>query len=443
MNFKFYVCILLGPVFSFPRLAELLFDHLILMSDDGDDDVYVCDTCKDIFLTSKEFKQHEEEEHSGKEEQVEPIKIKRSRNSSSHDDVYSSDIDLDIFPTGKKSKQHEEEKQSGREEQEKSNKAKRSWSSSIDTSKKLTLHEEEMHFAKEEKEEPVQVKRSRNSSSSSEGASSDIDPWNQLSDEVVLNILRLLPRKDLVRSSLISRRFKDLSRDESLWTELTLDFENIKRDTESCRKLVDRCKKLSSLEITDKRKQFGLQRHPDSKDIMTVVSRAKKTLMSLKIDDFIQEWTPSAMAKLGRLENLKSLTLTFSTEPKEVNSQVKGANMLEELKNLNHLEELKLSITITFTTEYYYNFNYPQKSKSRPVLKRVFQQLDKLKKVEMRLPLGDYSNRLVAVIAENNPELQVLRFEEHHSISDETLNILEECCPDLREFANGSIIINL
>ena len=248
----------------------------------------------------------------------------------------------------------------------------------------------------------------------------------------------------MVTSSLISRRFRNLRRDESLWTGLTLDLENIKRDAESCRKLVDRCKKLSSLEITDKRKQSGLQRHPDSKDIMTVVSRAKKTLKSLKIDDSIQEWTPSAMAKLGRLENLQSLTLTFSTEPKEVNSHA-GANMLKQLANHNQLEELKLSITITITTEYYYNFGYPQRSKSRPVLKRVFQQLDKLKKVEMRLPLGDYSNRLVVVIAENNPELQVLRFEgeEDHPISDETLNILEECCPDLREFANGSIIINL
>ena len=125
------------------------------------------------------------------------------------------------------------------------------------------MHEEEEHSAKEEQEEPMKVKRSRNSSSSSEGASSDVDPWTQLSDEVVLDILRLLTKKDLVTSSLISRRFRNLRRDESLWTGLTLDLENIKRNAESCRKLVDRCKKLSSLEITDKRKQSGLQRHHD------------------------------------------------------------------------------------------------------------------------------------------------------------------------------------
>ena len=82
------------------------------------------------------------------------------------------------------------------------------------------MHEEEEHSAKEEQEEPMKVKRSRNSSSSSEGASSDVDPWTQLSDEVVLDILRLLTKKDLVTSSLISRRFRNLRRDESLWTGL-------------------------------------------------------------------------------------------------------------------------------------------------------------------------------------------------------------------------------
>ena len=87
---------------------------------------------------------------------------------------------------------------------------------------------------------------------------------------------------------------------------------------------------------------------------MTVVSRVKETLKSLKVDKSIQEWTPTAMGKLGCLENLKSLTLTFSTEPKAVNSHA-GANMLEELANLYQLEELKLSIK-------YYNYP-PEKQK--------------------------------------------------------------------------------
>ena len=52
------------------------------MSDCGDDDVHICDTCMDIFLTSEELKQHEEEKHSDKEKQEEPSKAKRSRSNS-------------------------------------------------------------------------------------------------------------------------------------------------------------------------------------------------------------------------------------------------------------------------------------------------------------------------------------------------------------------------
>ena len=82
------------------------------------------------------------------------------------------------------------------------------------------------------------------------GESDGVNHWPLLSDEVVIYILRLLPQKDLVRSSLIDRRFRTLSRDDSLWTKLTLDVENIKQNAESCRKLVDRCKKLTSLKIS-------------------------------------------------------------------------------------------------------------------------------------------------------------------------------------------------
>lgn len=330
-------------MFTFPRLAELVFDNLILMSDCGDD-VYICDSCLEIFLTSKEFEQHEEK-HSGKKEQ------------------------------GKSSK----------------------------------------------------VKRIRSSSPNSEGESSDVDFWTFLSDEMVLYIFRLLPRKVLVDMSLLSRRFRKLSRDDSLWTELILDYEDIKQDADCCRKLVDRCIKLSSLKITDNRNRERLQ----IRKIMTVVSRAKETLKSLKVDESILEWTPTAMTKLGRLENLKSLTLTFSTDPNAYNSHA-GANMLEVLAKLNKLEELKLSIT------YFY-----KRSRSLLVMRRVFQQLKKLKKVEMDIPEEDFDDSLVVAIAENNPELQVLRFENYHFISDRSLSVLYDCCPDLQELGMDDLQINL
>ena len=79
-----------------------------------------------------------------------------------------------------------------------------------------------------------------------------INYWPRLSDEIVLFILRLLPQKDRVTVSKINRRFHDLSQDDSLWTELTFDYENIKENIQSCRDLVVRCGKLSHIKITNK-----------------------------------------------------------------------------------------------------------------------------------------------------------------------------------------------
>ena len=101
-----------------------------------------------------------------------------------------------------------------------------------------------------------------------------INHWPTLSDEIVLMILRHLPLKELVKVSLINKKFRDFSRDDSLWTELTLDYEDIKQNAESCRKLVERCKKLASLKISNESKNWK------PLNIMTVVIRAKETLKS-------------------------------------------------------------------------------------------------------------------------------------------------------------------
>ena len=130
----------------------------------------------------------------------------------------------------------------------------------------------------------------------------DINHWPRLSDEIALFILSHLPQKDLVSVSLISRKFRDLSRDDSLWTELTLDYKDIKRNAASCRKLVERCKKLVTLKILNESK------NRNTLNIMTVVIRAKESLKILQVDCSMRDWTPAAMGKLGRLKNLTSLT---------------------------------------------------------------------------------------------------------------------------------------
>ena len=255
-------------------------------------------------------------------------------------------------------------------------------------------------------------------------ASSAVDHWPRLSDEIVLIILRLLPEKDLVKSSLINKRFRDLSRDKSLWTELTLDYVNIKQNAESCRKLVERCKKLSSLKISNKTCQW------DKLNIMTVVTGAKESLRCLEINNALKEWSPAAMAKLGSLQNLRSLTFSFSSVIALAVNSYKGAKVLEELANLDQLEVLKLRITR------YYDCSMSN-SNSLPVMKRVFQQLKKLKEVDIFTT--DYDDSLVVALAENNTSLKMLRLRNYPSLSDETVDILANSCPALEGFNISSI----
>ena len=270
------------------------------------------------------------------------------------------------------------------------------------------------------------VKKQKTAASS--GAASSQDPresdgvnhWPLLSDEVVVYILGMLPQEDLVKSSLIDRRFGTLSRDVSLWTELTLDIENIKQNAESCRKLVDRCKKLSSLKIKNNRLFWG------KLNIMTVVTRAKERLRCLEISSAIVEWTPAAMVKLGSLRNLTSLAFSFCPDPNAVNLY-KGANMLEELKNLDQLEVLQLRITRDIPLSY--------NSNSLPVMKRVFKQLKKLKRVDIRT--RDYDDSLVVTLAENNPNLRALCLKDYPSLSEETVDVLAKFCLGLEELAIG------
>ena len=256
-------------------------------------------------------------------------------------------------------------------------------------------------------------------SSKDPGESDGVNHWPLLSDEVVLYILRLLPQKDLVRSSLIDRRFRTLSRDDSLWTNLTLDIANIRQNAESCRKLVDRCRKLTSLKISTVEYRIKL-------NIMTVVTRAKERLRCLEIDYAMRDWTPAAMEKLGGLQNLTSLSFTFSSEPYAVNLY-KGAEMLEELANLDQLEVLQLTIERD-----YYNRPPSSNSNSLPVMKRVFKQLKKLKEVDIQTP--DFDESLVVTLAENNPNLRALRFKNHPFLSDEIIDVLANSCPGLEEF---------
>ena len=259
-----------------------------------------------------------------------------------------------------------------------------------------------------------------------------VNCWPLLSDEAVLIIFRLLPQKDLVTVSLVDRRFSQISKDPSLWTQLTLDVKNILQNAESCRELVDRCKKLDCLEITKKYGNFS--NHIDT-SIINMVMRAVESLKSLKVDHSLAEWTPVAMAKLGSMKNLTRLSLSFAfaSDSNSVRPILAGAEMLEELKNLDQLEVLTLVLKDYNLSGKSYDESYGE---SYEVLERVFQQLKKLK--EVKLYPCVYGESLVIALAENNPDLKVIWGKVFSSFSDETIEVLVNSCPALEDIIISS-----
>jgi len=211
---------------------------------------------------------------------------------------------------------------------------------------------------------------------------SPIDHWSRLSDEMVLFILRFLPLKDLVKVSLINKRMRKLSRDDSLWTELTLDYEDIKLSADSCRRLVERCKKLARLKITNKND------HQNPLNIMSVVIRAKDRLKVLEIDRSIHKWTDVALSKLGQMKELRRIALKFDF--------VDDENAKHGMQQLNKLHQLEV---LCVRTRLWKAMMMMMSNELQ------FQHFKKLKEVDILFASANF----VAVLRSNNPDLKVLR----------------------------------
>jgi len=238
-----------------------------------------------------------------------------------------------------------------------------------------------------------------------------IDHWPLLSDEVVLAILRYLPQKVLGTLSRVNKRMRDLSRDDSLWTEITLDYEDITQREGSCRDLVERCKKLASLKITHKENFFSSV----SSNIMPVVIGAKNCLKSLEVDWSLNYWTDAAMCELSKMKGLRNLSFTMNS--------VQNPISVSNLAQLDQLEILKINYTRKILLP---NISFHH------WIKYVFQQLKKLKIVDLYLPGYAGSDDVLVALASNNPGLKVLR-NRGGFCSVKSIEVLSNKCPDLEE----------
>ena len=154
-----------------------------------------------------------------------------------------------------------------------------------------------------------------------------------LPTEVLLMIFSLLSQSDLVSISQTCQVLKQVACDPSLWTEITLNYEAIRKSTWACRELIGRCTMLNHLTITSTRTDI------DSAKVMSVVVKRQDTLTYLKIDND-KGLHNSAMTELSKMTNLRHLVM---------GGERLESNGLSLLTNLTELQEF-LILTSPYTS---------------------------------------------------------------------------------------------
>lgn len=287
---------------------------------------------------------------------------------------------------------------------------------------------------------------SRHLEDANDGQAAGTNHWLSLSNEMVFSILRLLPQKDLVTISRINKKFRDLSRDEGLWRELTLDYQNIKENNQSCRDLLARCGKLSHLKITnklfdnpppspivyrddsdndDEQEQTNENANDEDFDdtaplnIMSVVIEAEATLTSLHIEtDWVSKWSPNALSQLGQMKQLQELQWGFDVK----------YSGLTHLAGLQNLTEIKI-------------WFHKYEQVAMKTMKTFFSQFNKLQVVHVN---DVSSDEMITNLASNNPSLRELSLydykagsneDESRILSDQSLLFLAENCPNLESIS--------
>ena len=84
-----------------------------------------------------------------------------------------------------------------------------------------------------------------------------------------------------------------------------MDFKDIKQSENSCQKLIDRYKNMTSLEISNnahKLKSLNLMS-------VLVIIRAKRSLKSLKVDSSIRRWSNAAFKILGQIQESSKVSI--------------------------------------------------------------------------------------------------------------------------------------
>eukprot|EP00092_Neocalanus_flemingeri_P036684 GFUD01039939.1.p1 GENE.GFUD01039939.1~~GFUD01039939.1.p1 ORF type:complete len:363 (-),score=105.40 GFUD01039939.1:18-1106(-) len=237
-------------------------------------------------------------------------------------------------------------------------------------------------------------------------------------DEVWISILSFLPPFSLCSMSKTSHRFNCLSRDPTLWTNLTIDWQSIKNHTTSVEGIINRSTRIKSMTVRNRTFE-----QVNSPQIVMIVKKANSTLTSLT---FSPDWDSAeigtmeitlgnnAIAKLGTMTNLTSLELA--------GDWIKTAG-IKAISNLVKLEKLKMPGAEQVTPNY---------------MKDLFSQLTNLKLVDISDCKKGASDMVVTALAQNNPHLEYLDLDGCELVTGESLMVVAKKCPNLNHLSLDS-----
>ena len=238
-----------------------------------------------------------------------------------------------------------------------------------------------------------------------EESSENLCHFELLPLEIQEAILSYLPTEDLFSVAKTSRSLNSVTKTQSLWTKLTLDWRDIYENHKFCQDLIkDRCCNLRSMEITNKIKKDHSRGEFDRKlaTIMDLILKAG-TLRRLKVDKKI-EIGDCLLSKISEMSSLTSVDLTGHS-----------SLSLSPLSNLTNLNSLKL-----------YNMGHIKSEE----IDHLFSSMRNLKIVEV--PNTTIQDSSIACLVKNNVKLNHLSINYCSLISSEGIMILAKACPNLR-----------
>ncbi|KFB42714.1 AGAP005297-PA-like protein [Anopheles sinensis] len=171
------------------------------------------------------------------------------------------------------------------------------------------------------------------------------DPFDRLSDEVILHIFKWLPKKTLLACGEVSHRFNRVSKDETLWVRLDLSCRRIKTDALSdilnrgivvlrmSQASIVRADNMSEAEFSHRTKlqYLDLSMCTVDKDVLCALLSSCRSLIKLSLENVpLNEQICAEIAANPTLESL-NLTMCPGITATAMRTMAKGLTKLQSL----------------------------------------------------------------------------------------------------------------